>query len=84
MEQKAIKCMEIDQTLLYKQLPAHMIVTNFIAGEDDCNYEIYIREFINEGAGFDVYDIIKGSGYISSQCYFVISQKILTLRLIAL
>lgn len=52
MEQKAIKCMEIDQTLLYKQLPAHMIVTNFIAGEDDCNYEIYIREFINESSYF--------------------------------
>ena len=32
MEQKALKCMEINQTLLYKQLPAHMIVTNFIAG----------------------------------------------------
>lgn len=34
MEQKAIKCMEIDQTLLYKQLPAHMIVTNFIGLHD--------------------------------------------------
>ena len=52
MEQKALKCMEINQTLLYKQLPAHMIVTNFIAGEDDCNYEIYIREFINESSYF--------------------------------
>ena len=39
---------------------------------------------LSQGAGFDVYHIKKGSGYISSQCYFVISQKILTLRLIAL
>ncbi len=60
MEQKALKCMEINQTLLYKQLPAHMIVTNFIAGEDDCNYEIYIREFINESSYFWLYQMVRG------------------------
>lgn len=49
---KERNCMEIDQTLLYKQLPAHMIVTNFIAGEEDCNYEIYIRDFINKSSYF--------------------------------
>lgn len=52
MEQEPSKCKEIDQTLMYKQLPAHMIVTNFIAGEEDCDYEFYLRDFLNESSFF--------------------------------
>lgn len=52
MEQEPSRCKEIDQTLMYKQLPAHLIVTNFIAGEEDCDYEIYLRDFLNESSFF--------------------------------
>lgn len=52
MEQEPAKCKEIDQTLMYKQLPAHLIVTNFIAGEEDCDYEIYMRDFLNQSTFF--------------------------------
>ena len=45
-------CKEIDQKLIYSQLPAHMIVAGFIIEEKKCNYEIYMREFLNESAYF--------------------------------
>ncbi len=45
-------CEEIDQDLLYKQLPAHMIVSGFIKGEEDCNYEVYLREYVNVSSFF--------------------------------
>ena len=52
MDERPPKCKEINQELMYKQLPAHMIVKNFIEGEEDCNYEIYLRDFINESSFF--------------------------------
>lgn len=46
------KCRDIDPFLRAKMLPAKLIVKNYIEGETSCNYEIYIREIINESSYF--------------------------------
>lgn len=44
--------MEYDKSLTAKLLPAPLIVKNFVVGEKDCNYEIYLREFLNSSVWF--------------------------------
>ena len=64
MNRESSKCKEIDQTLMFKQLPAHMIVKNFIKGEEDCNYEIYLRDYLNNSSFF----MSKSSGQKYQAC----------------
>ncbi len=41
-------CVDMDPTLKYIELPAHMIVKRYITGDEDvCDYEIYLRDLIN-------------------------------------
>ena len=47
-----LMCKEIDKNLRFKQLPTQMLVKDFIYGENNCKYEIYLREFINESNFF--------------------------------
>ncbi|MCR5083367.1 MAG: hypothetical protein K6B15_07840 [Parasporobacterium sp.] len=45
-------CKDIDNELRYEQLPPQMIVKDYVKGEENCNYEIYLREFLNESCYF--------------------------------
>ena len=51
MSQESI-CKDIDISLQYKSLPAHMTVKDFIQGEESCNYEAYLMEFLNASSFF--------------------------------
>lgn len=52
MEKREQKCKDIEPSLVYKELPAHMIVNNYIKGEKDCNPEKYLRDYINKSSFF--------------------------------
>ncbi|WP_295096013.1 hypothetical protein [Ruminococcus sp.] len=41
-----------NKELCFRILPAQMIVKNFVDGCDYCNYELYLRDFINVSAFF--------------------------------
>lgn len=51
-EKLEAKCKDIDPTLMSKELPAPMIVKNYVIGENECNYELYLRDFLNESKYF--------------------------------
>ena len=42
----------IDKTLKAKLLPASLVIKNFVEGEQHCNYEEYLLEFINKSSYF--------------------------------
>lgn len=45
----------IDLTMRVKFLPTPYIITNFVGGEGNCNYEIYLRELLNSSAWFSAH-----------------------------
>lgn len=51
-EELESKCKDIDPTLMSQELPAPMIVKDYIAGDKECNYELYLRDFLNESEYF--------------------------------
>lgn len=57
------KCKEIDQNLTYKNLPVQCIVKDFIIGEPLCNYEIYLRELLNNSEYF--MSLSQGEEYVA-------------------
>lgn len=44
----------LDLSMRVKLLPASCIIKNSIGGEEKCNYEIYLRELLNESAWFHI------------------------------
>lgn len=42
----------MDMTMCTKQLPAAMIITDFVSGEEKCNYEKYMLELLNHSTWF--------------------------------
>lgn len=45
----------MDLTMRAKLLPAPYIIKNFVGGEDNCNYEIYLLELLNSSAWFSAH-----------------------------
>lgn len=41
-----------DQSMKIKALPAELIITKFVKGDEDCNCEKYLREFVNKSTFF--------------------------------
>ncbi len=54
-------CEAIDKALLFCNLRTHMINKDFIKGEENCNYEKYLLEYINNSSFF--LNLSKGSLY---------------------
>ena len=61
----------IDPTMRVKLLPAPYIIKNFVDGEDNCNYEIYLLELLNSSAWFSAHypgGFIKPSSEAHGEC----------------
>lgn len=43
---------DLNPNLLYSVLPAVLIVRGFVAGDEKCNYELYLTEMLNESKWF--------------------------------
>lgn len=41
-----------DPELTIKPMPPSAVISNFVEGISDCNYEIYLRELINNSTYF--------------------------------
>ena len=44
----------LDLTMRAKLLPAPYLIKNFVSDENNCNYEIYLLELLNESEWFCV------------------------------
>lgn len=64
-EELEAKCKDIDPTLLSKELPAPMVVKGYVSGESECNYELYLRDFLNESKYFR--NKANGEAYYASE-----------------
>lgn len=42
----------MDSTMRVKLLPSSCIIKNYVGGEDNCNYEIYLLELLNQSVWF--------------------------------
>lgn len=63
--------MLFDESLKAKLLPATLIVRNFVKGDDNCNYEIYLREFLNHSSWFRkkvLYDFVAPLSEANNEC----------------